>query len=728
MAGTPPPTIESSDEGRSAHQHVVVLFTDLVGSTALSQSVSPDAAERIRRAHFSALRRAIAATRGTEVKNLGDGLMVTFGSGTAALACALSMQQEVDLDNRREHRDHPLGLRVGVSTGEATFEDDDYFGEPVIEASRLCAACQPGQILVAELVRLLAGRRAEFRFVPVGALELKGLSEPVETLEVGWEPLPDTVQETAVGGIPLAQELSKGPTVGRVVGREEEQDLLLDAFKRVMAGDGREVVFVSGEPGIGKTTLVGALARSAYDLGACVLWGHFDEEGSIPYRGVTEALAHYVVHAPEEVLQQHLDEDGGVLAMLVPALSRRIPDLPPDRSADPETQRFLLFSSVVNLVARAATSEAVVLVFDDLQWADEPSLQLLRHLITSSRGQRLLIVGTCRDVTGRADAFTQFLAAMRREQGSSFVELSYIDEAAVLSFLETAAGQSLGPNGERLARFLHHETDGNPFFVSEMLRHLSETGTFFQDADGQWQSRDDVTTMELPTSIRQVVRARVERLGEESSRLLSLAAMIGREFDLDVLSAASERDEDDVLDLLDAALAAGLVAEVGESPGRYRFAHALIGHTLDQDLGATRRARLHRKVAAALEDLCKEEFGNSPLDITGWESWSTIRQRRLATRVGHLAYQWTATGDPADGPIAAAYCTRAGQICPPGVGPPRGPPLVPTGLGAARSNRRARRARRSRRLDRIGHGDAARRRPGTSRDAPRRRTIRPTAR
>ena len=479
---------------------------------------------------------------------------------------------------------------------------------------------------------------------------------------MGWEPLPDTVRETAAGGIPLAQGLSKGPAVGRVVGREEEQDLLLDAFKRVVAGEGREVVFVSGEPGIGKTTLVSALARTAYDLGACVLWGHFDEEGSIPYRGVAEALAHYVVHAPEEVLQQHLDEDGAVLAMLVPALSRRIPNLPPDRSADPETQRFLLFSSVVNLVARAATPEAMVLVLDDLQWADEPSLQLLRHLITSSRGQRLLIVGTCRDAPGRADAFTQFLAAMRREQGSSFVELSCIDEAAVLSFLEGAAGKSLGSNGERLARFLHHETDGNPFFVSEMLRHLSEIGTFFQDADGEWQARHDVTTMDLPSSIRQVVRARVERLGEQSSRLLSLAAMIGREFDLDVLSAASESDEDDVLDLLDAALAAGLVVEVGESPGRYRFAHALIGHTLDQDLGATRRARLHRKVAAALEDLCREEFGHGPLDITGWESWSTIRQRRLATRVGHLAHQWTATGDPADAAAAAAYCTRAGQI------------------------------------------------------------------
>ena len=168
-------------------ENITVLFTDLVGSTELGSSLTPEAGDEVRRKHFSALRQAIATSGGTEVKNLGDGLMVVFPAASAALSCAVAMQQVVDRDNTDGERS--LGLRVGLSSGEATREADDYFGDPVIEAARLCARAEGGQILASDLVRANAGRRSSHTFTSLGELELKGLPEAIETLDVGWEPL-----------------------------------------------------------------------------------------------------------------------------------------------------------------------------------------------------------------------------------------------------------------------------------------------------------------------------------------------------------------------------------------------------------------------------------------------------------------------------------------------------------------------------------------------------------
>jgi class 3 adenylate cyclase len=139
-------------------ENVTVLFTDMVGSTALAWSVIPEAADELRRQHAAILRRAVAETGGTEVKNLGDGLMVVFGSASAALTCAVAMQQGIERDNRG--REQLVGLRVGLSAGEVSHEGGDYFGDSVIEAARLCARCESGQVLAAEIVRLIAGRRS----------------------------------------------------------------------------------------------------------------------------------------------------------------------------------------------------------------------------------------------------------------------------------------------------------------------------------------------------------------------------------------------------------------------------------------------------------------------------------------------------------------------------------------------------------------------------------------
>jgi class 3 adenylate cyclase len=173
---------------------LAVLFTDIEGSTAMASRLSPEEADETRRSHFSILRQAVAEWGGTEVKNLGDGLMVVFQSASVAMACAVAMQQGVEQDNRRSLE--TVGLRVGLSGGEVSKEDGDYFGDPVIEAARLCALCDSGQILATDMVRLTSGRRNRHECTPKGYLSLKGLPDPVETIEVdprvAWENWPIT--------------------------------------------------------------------------------------------------------------------------------------------------------------------------------------------------------------------------------------------------------------------------------------------------------------------------------------------------------------------------------------------------------------------------------------------------------------------------------------------------------------------------------------------------------
>jgi class 3 adenylate cyclase/tetratricopeptide (TPR) repeat protein len=615
-------------------ENVAILFTDIVGSTELSQRLSAEGADEVRRIHFSILRRAVTEAGGAEVKTTGDGLMVVFGSASAALGCAVAMQQGVERNNRGS--EHSVGLRIGLSMGEVSREDGDYFGDPAVEAARLCALCEGGQVLATEVLRAIAGRRSRIECRPIGQLELKGLSDPVETVDVRWEPVDGSID---AGTIPLPGHLAIRPD-GGVVGRVAEAESIADALKRVASDGGREVVLVSGEAGLGKTTLVAEASRVAYDAGAMILFGHCEEELATPYQLFAEALGHYVTHAPEEQLLVHVAAHGSELARLVPALASRIPDLPPTRATDADTERFLLFAATVGLLASLSEHQPIVLVLDDLQWADKGSLLLLRHLAGSDAPMRLLVLGTYRDSElSNAHALVETLASLRRLGGMSRIELVGLDDAGVMALMEAAAGHELEDDAFGLAHAIYRETDGNPFFVSEVLRNLVETGAIAQNADGRWEADAALDVTALPDSVREVIGGRVVRLGEAAGSVLSMAAVIGRDFDLDLLARATKASEDELLDILDAASAVALVRELADT-ARYNFAHALIQHTLYQDLGPNRRARAHRAVAEALEDLCGDRPG---------------------PRVGELARHWFSATQPNDLTKAIDYSRQAGN-------------------------------------------------------------------
>jgi len=231
-------------------QTVTVLFTDLVGSTGLATRIGPTAAEELRQEHFAILREAIAESDGSEVKNLGDGLMVVFDSALKAVGCAVGMQQRFERRNRRA--EEQLEVRIGISLGEADRGEDDYFGPPVIEAARLCAKAGGGQILVGELARTMAGGRGDYAFESVGALELKGLPEPFPSFEVRWEALGSDA------ALPLPARLREVPPVG-YVGRGVEREGLAYLWEEATKGS-RRMALIAGEPGIGKTRLSTHLA------------------------------------------------------------------------------------------------------------------------------------------------------------------------------------------------------------------------------------------------------------------------------------------------------------------------------------------------------------------------------------------------------------------------------------------------------------------------------------
>ncbi|MFP5328352.1 MAG: adenylate/guanylate cyclase domain-containing protein, partial [Acidimicrobiia bacterium] len=249
---------------------VALLFTDVVGSTALLDRLGDEAFDAFRRRHFRNLREQVAAHGGTEVKSLGDGLMVVLPSAVQAIECAVALQ-------RQSAASDGVAIRVGVHVGEPFLDEDDYFGTPVVVARRLCDQAGPGQIYASALVRELVGGRRDFEFESVGELELKGLSTPVPAYEISY------MRESRSCLPPPLAELAAEPFVGREPAVEE----LTQLWKEAAEGAVR-LGLVAGEPGIGKTRLAAAVAAGVV-RGATVLYGRADEDNLVPYQPFVEA-------------------------------------------------------------------------------------------------------------------------------------------------------------------------------------------------------------------------------------------------------------------------------------------------------------------------------------------------------------------------------------------------------------------------------------------------------
>ncbi len=549
----------------------------MVGSTDLANRVGDQECRFLLELHEGIVREEIARRRGREVKTMGDGFMLSFPEPRTALDAAVAIQ-------RRLPEEAPgVSVRMGLHAGEVIERGDDLFGATVNAAARISAHARGGQILVSEDLLPHAEGLDGPTLVDRGLYWLKGFPQRWRLHELGW------------GGKAVAPpDQARTPFIGR----DEERADLRRHLDEALEGRG-SLVLIGGEPGVGKTRLAEEVSWEADQRGARVLVGYCTQaEGGLPYMPWVAILEQAVARARSpEALRALLGESAGEIARIVPEIRRLFGDIPPALDLPPEQERRYLFNSIRDFIGRAAELRPMLLVLDDLHWADEPTLLLLEHVAESLDDVPLLVLGTYRDVELEVDRpLARTLEDLLRRRLAERISLKRLDEPAVAAMMAGLAGQDPPPE---VVRVVYAETEGNAFFVEEVVRHLMEEGRLIDEA-GRWRTDVLVDEVDVPESLRLVIGRRLQRLTEEGRKTLAAAATIGRGFDTDLLEAVAGTGEDQVLDALESAEAARLIA-AADGGQRFEFSHELIRQTLLAGLSTLRRQRLHRKVAEAIE-------------------------------------------------------------------------------------------------------------------------------
>jgi DNA-binding SARP family transcriptional activator/RecA/RadA recombinase len=377
-----------------------------------------------------------------------------------------------------------------------------------------------------------------------------------------------------------------------LVGRKPQLALMDAALRAGAAGHGR-VMLVAGEPGIGKTGLAEEAARQAAGQGVQVAWGRcYEGEGAPAFWPWVQVMRQVLADATPGELGALLGRSGPEVSQLLPELKELVPGLEPPPVVELAAARFRLYQAVTGLLRRLAEARPVLVVVDDLHWADMGSLGLLAFLAAELRAARLVVLGTYRDVDVAAgQPLAETLGALARQPVVERIVLGGLGTADVARLVATTVGTR--PD-ERLVRAVHERTEGNPFFVTELLPLLQSEGTL-QGDDAMTAAR-----RAIPVGVREVLQRRLARLPEQTNAVLLVGAVAGRGFDLDLVEAVAGLDEERALEAVEAAVVAGLVVEDEEAVGRYQFAHGLVRETIYEDISRARRVRLHARVGEAL--------------------------------------------------------------------------------------------------------------------------------
>ncbi len=603
---------------------VTILFTDVVGSTELTNRLGDDAARSVLGACDDLVRRQIGRHRGQEVKGTGDGLMVAFTSARRAIACAVDIQQAMAARRRREP-ERAVAVKIGLNTGEVIREEADLFGAMVTAAARIADHASAGEILVSDSLKGVLGPATAVDLEDRGEVSLRGFPDPWRLHAVRWQ------QEAAGLGPP-----ERTPFVGR----EDERSLLRHLLDEAIRGQG-SLVMIGGEAGIGKTRLAEEAAAEARQRGFLTLTGHcYEMQGAPPYIPFVEVLQAAAQLASPEGLREALGDAAPEVARLIPELYRALPDIGPPLGPPPEEKRHDVFNGVMEFLRSTAQRGPLLLMLEDLHWADESTLLLLRHIAPCVDQTPLLIVGTYRDVELGVDRpLAQALAELHRHRLAQRLSLRRLGQPAVSSMIEGLSGQAPSP---ALVRAVWSATEGNPFFVEELLRHLLAEGDIF---DEEGRLRADVRADELvvPEGVRLLAVGWLRRVSEETGRLLMEAAILGGSFSFEMLQATTGMETDGLLDALDEAERAHLVVTSSSNGSDILvgFTHELIRQALIGWLSLPRRQRLHLKVAEAIERL----------SLPGSEEHASS-----------LAHHYRSAGRLADPGRVATACRAAGDL------------------------------------------------------------------
>jgi DNA-binding SARP family transcriptional activator len=487
----------------------------------------------------------------------------------------------------------------------------------------------------------------------VGTEPSAGVRDIQRRIAAGWDGIEEQGSPQLVrppswrgnGWLPLQSELAWGPAV---VGRARELELLAAEAAQV-GGSGSRTVIVEGEAGIGKTTMLGAFARAVRDAGAAaVLYGRCQDGPAVPLEPFRLLIGHLVEHAPADVLRAHVSRCGGHLVRIAPRLADRV-ELSGASVSDEATDRHLLFEAVSDVLSRLAAISPLVVLLDDVQWAEPTAVQLLRHLGRALVNAPVLLVLSARDTDERRSSELRAVLADLECRPGRRIFLGGFDDDELADLTASLLAVNAAAVTSAVSAQLRDQTAGNPLYATQLVRHWAESG-YLALAATEVEFADGATGDEVPANLRNLLWSRVGALGDQVVEVLSAAAVLGTQFAVGAVIEMAGISDSDAMDALDAAEAAGLLAEVAARAPTLRFVHVLVARAVYGGLPRGRRRRLHAQAAEVLA----KRAGAPTIHLAA----QIARQYNLGGMLAE-ARRWAITaGDYAAGQLSPAEAAR----------------------------------------------------------------------
>lgn len=609
-----------------------IVALDVAGYSARTES---DEARTI--AQIALLRpviEGIAKSHGGRVFNTaGDGFMLEFASSLAGVEAAFELAETCQPK-----------VRVGVHLGDVVVQPNgDLLGHGVNVAARLMAKSDPGGALVSGAVRYTIRGPVIERLTSRGILQLDKMAETIEAFAmVAAKPAPTPVAAVLPAAMAAAPQLPSMPEAAPLppyVGRARELERVRDRIDRAQRGEGALLLF-SGEAGVGKTRLTQEAERIARTSGFMVTRGHcHDMDSAPPYQPLLEQIEQARRMLGSEIMRRSMGENATELSKLMPELRHYYSDIPPYPSLPPEQERRYLLHGVAEFLARSATFNPLLIVFEDLHWADESTCILLRYLAERLKNEPVLLMGTYRDAELETGGpFARALQKLTRERLSDEIKLGRLSQREIIELLVKRFDQT---PPKSLIDLIVYETEGNPFFIEEVIGLLQDGNKLFS-ADGKFRDDVEISDTEVAQGVKLIIEERVSKASPLCREILTLAAVTGRMFPFELLvKAEGKHSEDEILTAMEEAEEKRMIEDVSQGRiARYQFVHEQIRQTLLSGLSRPRRQRLHLRIADALETV----YANA--------------SEKYAGEIGHHLYQ---AGAAADHVRTARFLTVAGE-------------------------------------------------------------------
>lgn len=552
----------------------------MVGYSALTQRDEALALQLIRDTE-RIVRSVLGGHGGREIKTLGDGFLLEFGSALSATECAIEIQRAIH-DHNMEPGVVSIDLRIGIHVGDVERRDGDILGDAVNIASRVEALAEPGGVCLTGAVVEQVENKIRYPCRELGVVALKNLTRPVSVSHVAlpW------IEGGEAGLTPWTD-------------RQRELQIVANAISAARRHKGR-VLFIRGEPGIGKTRLVQEALRLEPRSGLQVLRARaLPGEPCPPYGYWAEVAREFFRTAPPALALKICGECGSEVVKLVPELADRLESFasPPGLDADQERSRF--YEGIGQLFLNISKESPLVVFFDDVQWADTSSLRMLQFIGRRLPQSQLLIVATCRDYDPQENpVLREVVEDLDHQHWGTSLVLSRLPMEDVAKIAESILGSLTST--PQFAPQLFQKTGGNPFFLEEVLRNVLESG---QMRRGGSATGSPVPELQFPENVRHVIHLRLGRLNPKTVEVLRIASVLGSEFPFDLLQKVTEEEENILLTAVEEGLQVRVLRErrVAGAQALYSFADDQIRDALYEEISLVRAQGYHRKAGIALE-------------------------------------------------------------------------------------------------------------------------------